>query len=340
MTHSEVMSQPTEETSRQAPLRSGNKRGTLALLLSVIALGLLFYPAIRQGVITVAGPQRWLPAQLPYVSRLPAGPDAKLLAADLAGSVSVLEEQLANLEASIAELREAAAANTDAASIQALEQRLIGLKDQFVALDARDATSDVALKNQISKLDQRLADTAAPEMASLLAARLALLSISRGLRPDDLDAITAAAAADPAMSDIVAKLKVLAEQNIPPTSLLRERFPALAHTALRQATREQLGWWDSSVFAVRSSLSDLGVGVGADESKDSLVIDEANKQLDLGRLQQALFEIDGGSPELKSILSGWINDARQRLAIDDGLLQLVNLLLMRVTTTSAAAGAG
>ena len=84
MTHSEVMSQPTEETSRQAPLRSGNKRGTLALLLSVIALGLLFYPAIRQGVITVAGPQRWLPAQLPYVSRLPAGPDAKLLAADLA----------------------------------------------------------------------------------------------------------------------------------------------------------------------------------------------------------------------------------------------------------------
>ena len=390
MTHSEVMSQPTEETSRQAPLRSGNKRGTLALLLSVIALGRLFYPAIRQGVITVAGPQRWLPAQLPYVSRLPAGPDAKLLAADLAGSVSVLEEQLANLEASIAELREAAAANTDAASIQALEQRLIGLKDQFVALDARDATSDVevrnqfsqldrrladlantdaagiqmleqrltglkdqfvaldardatsdvALKNQISKLDQRLADTAAPEMASLLAARLALLSISRGLRPDDLDAITAAAAADPAMSDIVAKLKVLAEQNIPPTSLLRERFPALAHTALRQATREQLGWWDSSVFAVRSSLSDLGVGVGADESKDSLVIDEANKQLDLGRLQQALFEIDGGSPELKSILSGWINDARQRLAIDDGLLQLVNLLLMRVTTTSAAAGAG
>ena len=70
------------------------------------------------------------------------------------------------------------------------------------------------------------------------------------------------------------------------------------------------------------------------------MIDEANKQLDLGRLQQALFEIDGGSPELKSILSGWINDARQRLAIDDGLLQLVNLLLMRVTTTSAAAGAG
>ena len=149
MTHSEVMSQPTEETSRQAPLRSGNKRGTLALLLSVIALGLLFYPAIRQGVITVAGPQRWLPAQLPYVSRIPASPDAKLLAADLAGSVSVFEEQLASLEASIAELRQTAAANTDAASIQELEQRLSGLKDDLVALDARYASSDVALKNQI-----------------------------------------------------------------------------------------------------------------------------------------------------------------------------------------------
>jgi len=302
----------------------------------------------------------------------------------------VFEEQLANLEVSIAEVRQAAAANTDAASIQSLEQKLTGLKDQFVALDVRDATSDVAVKNQIlqldrrladtantdaasiqaleqkltglkdqfgaldtrdatsdvavknqiSQLDQRLADTAAPEMASLLAARLALLSVSRGLRPDDLDAITAAAAADPAMSDIVAKLKVLAEQNIPPASLLRERFPALAHTALLQATREQLGWWDSSVFAVRSTLSDLGVGVHADESKDTLVIAEARKQLDLGRLQQALFEIDAGSPELKSILSGWTNDARQRLAIDDGLLQLVNLLLMRVTTPSAPAGAG
>jgi hypothetical protein len=177
-------------------------------------------------------------------------------------------------------------------------------------------------------------------MASLLAARLALLSVSRGLRPDDLEAMTAAAAADPAMSDIVAKLKVLAEQNIPPTSLLRERFPALAHTALLQATREQLGWWDSSVFAVRSSLSDLGVGVNAEERKDSLVIDEAIKQLDLGRLQQALFEIDAGSPELKSMLSGWINDSRQRLAIDDGLLQLFNLLLTRVRTNSTPAEAG
>ena len=54
----------------------------------------------------------------------------------------------------------------------------------------------------------------------------------------------------------------------------------------------------------------------------------------------ALFEIDAGSPELKSILSGWINDSRQRLAIDDGLLQLVNLLLMRVRATSAPAQAG
>ncbi|MEI7601767.1 MAG: hypothetical protein WCJ41_20930 [Aestuariivirga sp.] len=280
MTHSEIISQPAVETARQAARRSGDKRGTLALLLSIVALGLLFYPAIRHGAIMVAGPQRWLPAQLPYVSRIPANPDAKLLAS----SVSVFEEQLANLEASISEVRQAAAANTDAASIHALEQRLTALMDQFVALDARDATSDNAVKNQISQLDRRLADTAAPEIASLLAARLALLSVSPGLRPDDLDAITAAAAADPAMSDIVAKLKVLAEQNIPPASLLWERFSALAQSALLQATREQLGWWDSSVFAVRSTLSDLGVGGGADESKDTLVIAECLSREFLNRM--------------------------------------------------------
>ena len=280
MTHSEIISQLAVETARQAARRSGDKRGTLALLLSIVALGLLFYPAIRHGAIMVAGPQRWLPAQLPYVSRIPANPDAKLLAS----SVSVFEEQLANLEASISEVRQAAAANTDAASIHALEQRLTALMDQFVALDARDATSDNAVKNQISQLDRRLADTAAPEIASLLAARLALLSVSPGLRPDDLDAITAAAAADPAMSDIVAKLKVLAEQNIPPASLLWERFSALAQSALLQATREQLGWWDSSVFAVRSTLSDLGVGGGADESKDTLVIAECLSREFLNRM--------------------------------------------------------
>lgn len=296
--------------------RSGGERATLALLLAAAAVALSLFPAFSYGLEMVVGLQHMRPAQRLETSGQTA-PSASPTPVVLSTAPEV-EAQLAALNTSVAELRKIAEEGPDAERLQAFEQDVS------------------AMKQQISLLDQRVSMAVAPDVAALLAARLALLSVNRGLRPDDLDAITSAAAADPVMAEAVANLKVLVEQNIPPVSLLRERFPGLAQNALLQASRAGLGWWDSGVFAVHSTLSRIGVGHGTDETRDSLVIAEVERNLDLGRLQQALFELDAGSAELKSLMSGWINDAKQRMALDDGLLQLVNLLLARIDPAARA----
>lgn len=310
-------------------------RATIGLALAVVALSLPLYPSIKQGIESLAGPQQWLPERLYEASGSSQVPAAVTASGSASRPEAGVEVRLTAVETSLAELQSAVAQSDATTRIDSVQQSLAIAQERLSTLDTRLAASEATTSTKIEQLDKRLSEKLAPEVTSLLTARLALLSAVGGLKPDDLDAITAAAAADLHLAEAVARLTVLVEQEVPPLSLLRERFPGLARVALAQATERRMGWWDSSIHSIKSTLSDLGFGRGAEATRDSVVIAETARQLDLGRLPQAMFELDSASAELKSLLSGWINDARQRIALDAALLQLVDLMLTRASASAA-----
>lgn len=239
MTHTDIIpasviaaEEAKPNAAAQGARPSGTMLATLALVLAVAALALPFYPAIKHRFEGLAERQPWLPKQLAEVDGLAAASKPVANNADSGSLLAAVETRLAAVESSIAELRSAPQQGLDTARVDAIEQGLAAVKEQLSALDTRLVTSDTITKADIARLDLRLSERTAPEVTSLLAARLALLSAIGGLQPTDLDAIAAAAAADPAMAEAVAELKVLVDQKIPPLSVLRESFPRLAAVAL------------------------------------------------------------------------------------------------------------
>lgn len=288
----------------------------LAVILSSAALLIQFTPALQRQIQEITGAS-------PFASVLPgSGADHGSPSAD----ASRLESQLLRIEQSVASLEAAASSNEDASN--ALQQ----VQDRITALEGAVKAFRSDMEASVLRLRTVIDGVVKPGELPLIAARIALRHAAGALDRDDAAVLAALAADEPSLVEPVARLKVLADQDIPTLSALRDRYHEQQQAAAAMARRARLDWWQVPVSYARSGLSDWGISSPAVEEKDQAVIRSVSDELDAGRLERALFELQAGSQELRAELSSWESAARLRLALDETVLEIVDGVLNQITS--------
>lgn len=340
MNNDDPSSPPPQGTQQHnTPERTPRGRGltALALLAALVGVGLHFHPHILGQAEKFTGPQPWInniEEFLTYRRPQPLSVAAPEQSGAATNAATGQSGELDTILASLAALRgkiEHLEAEPPAAKLMA---ELARVRQDLDSLSQRQAASEKAAMQQLQRIetvlgqhDQRLAVATAPQVGALLVARLALVSVNRAMTATDVEQLTGVAALDPALSEAVATLKVLAGQDIPSLAALRSQFEAARTPALSEARSTQLPWWQVGISSARSTMSDWGIARPLQESKDELIVTQAQRRLDLGDIRGALFELDSASPELKNALTLWLDQAHLRLSLDDALFQLVDSMI-------------
>lgn len=321
-----------------SPSRRRNGLALLALSAAVAAVAIQFHPLILGQLRQVLGPQPWISTIEGALSPRPAlgaaataefsGNGDEAVAAALA-ELETLRTETADLKAAVAQLEQGAALVVRPEDLAALQSKLDAQAQAGVALNEQMAQQLRQVAADLATVEQRLSVAQPSHLASLLVARMALVNSTRTLTAEEVEQLASVAAVDPALSEVVATLKVLAGQPIYSFAALRERFAAEHEAALEYARGAQLQWWESGLSSAHSTMANWGLTRPVEESKDDLVVAEAMRLLDLNNLRGALFQLDSASPELKEALAQWRDQAQLRQTFDDTLLQLVDILISR-----------
>lgn len=289
-----------------------------AIVMSSAALLLQFTPALQRQIQEFA-------AVSPLATVLSRnGAEGHSSSRDLGR----LESELSRIGQSVASLTVAASSGENA--MKAVQQ----VQDRIAALERATQASRSETEMSIAQIRKVIDDVAMPGELALIAARIALRYAAGALDGSDVTVLAALAADEPSLIEPVARLKVLADQDIPTLGALRDRFHKKQQAAAAIARRARLDWWEVPVSYARSGLSDWGISRPAAEEMDQAVTRSVADELDAGRLARALFELHAGSLELRAELSSWESAARLRLALDETVLEIVDGVLNRITSAS------
>lgn len=341
------------------PSQAGGGRGlaTLALLVAIAAIAVPFYPDLRLAAETYLGPVAWLPERIGLAPVRMVDPASGSTPAPV-----IMPPEFAEMQASIAKLSGDvalldAAKNEASVSLKSSEEaakQMAALQSKLSALETSVTAGNVEMKaavsgNQaaiaelqagVSALTKRYADLSAPGDAPLLAAKLTLLAVNGTLAPEDIDPLAGLVGSDPALADAAAQVKALTGGDVLTVDALQTQFSAAKDGALQRARRLQLTWLEAGLSTAHALLSDLGFTRPHAEEKDELVIAEATRQMNNGRLERALFELQAASPELRQQLAPWISAAQLRINLDTSIQQLIDGLMQRQTKTMGSPDAG
>lgn len=280
----------SQQPTRQHPatstlIASGIFGGLVALALA----GSMQYAGIVPGL----GPEQTtqppsidaaeLDAMKAEIGRLAAQPQAP-------ASDPALAERLTALEASVAEVNAAPAA--DAAAVEALKTQLVAAEQAIESLRAEIASNKQALDQSATRLAEAERKLEEPrndvEMARAIALAGLKTAIDRG-GPflSELDALKSVSPDDPA----VASLTPLASTGVPSRSDLARDFNQIAEDILaainQPATGE--GWTDRLLASARSLVKVRPVGNVEGDTPEAIVARVENK-IQNGDLKGALLE--------------------------------------------------
>jgi exonuclease VII small subunit len=287
---------------------------TLAIIMSSATLLVQFTPSLQRQIMEITG----------------SGPSTTVLVGNASDPVSSstarLESDVAGLEQSIASLEAAALAGEETSkTVRMIQERINVVEGEVKALRVEMEASAEQIRKAVDSV-------ARPGELPLIAARIALRHAAGALDKNDAAVLAELAAEEQSLIEPVARLRVLADQDIPTLGALRDSYHDRRHSAAATAGRARLDWWQFPVSYARSGLSDWGVSQPAAEEKDQDVIRTVSDELDAGRLEQALFELQAGSLELRTELSSWESAARLRLALDQTVIEIVDGVLNRLSS--------
>lgn len=301
---------PTAAAPKPAPKKRKSRLGLLALTTAVVSLGLHFLPlATGQDVTRLVSDLRNDPVSAVTAS---ASPDLGTLQRQIAD----MQQKVDGLESALNQKAE----EQGSALATTLETTRTELRDELSAIETR-----------LQQHDKQLAMTVQPQPLSLLIARTALMSANRSLTADDIRSLEMLAAFDPKLAENVATLKVLVEKQIYPLDVLRDQFLSMSAEALMAARKAQMEWWESGLSSAHSKMADWGIAGPAQKQKDDLAVEAARRDLELGNIGGALLQIEAASPELKTALAPWMDQANLRLDFDTALQGLVDTIVGRAT---------
>lgn len=250
--------------------------------------------------------------------------------AELKTVVSSYQAQLAELKSATSDLQ--TQLGEIQSSVSSHQAQLGELKSVASGLQAQLGE----IKSGMEKLAEAYAKLSAPDNGPLLAAKLVLLSVNGALAPEDIDPLARLVGADPALAEAAARVRTLTGEDVLTVAALQAQFEAIKNMALERARRLQLTWLESGLSTAHAVLADLGLTHPQSEEKDELVIAEATREMNNGRLGRALFELQAASPELRQQLAAWTSAAQLRINLDTSLQQLIDGLMERQAKPAGA----
>lgn len=330
----------SRDTSPASVRRGPGFISMLALLIALIALLIPNYVPVRQTVERYAGPLPWLPRHFTEADLSTA---AAITASEpsIAAELAAFQSQIDGLTDGLVVLREAdQRTSASLADLLSEVEKAAKIDKQIYATKEDAKRSEEALSRSVARLEESYSLLSAPLERPLIAAKLVLLAANGTLTPSNVEVLATAVGTDPALTAAAARLKTLASEDVPTYAALFAAFRERAPGAADAARRLRESGWDSVVGSVNSFLSQLSLGGPTDDDKDSIVLIQATRQLDNGRLSRAVFELQAASPELRHELASWISAAELRMSFDAALMDIVNGLLKQTPTPSSNASAG
>jgi len=243
-----------------------------------------------------------------------------------------------------------ASEGSNASTIQEMQNSISELKAKNAALaDAELGTGD---SNELSELSARVSkiEKALPELATAAsrgaadtksaAAAIAFANLKAAVsegRPfaTELDTI---GTLSPSATDLGA-LPAYAENGIPTVPELARLFDAAKDSALAATAPPSSGGslLDSLMASAESLVKVRRVDATATGDTPSAVLARAEAALDKGDLATAIKEVGTLQGAPRDAFSGWLDQARARLAADETLKRLESLLLVSVSGGSEPA---
>ena len=293
-----------EHVAAPKQMRSGLTGGilsNLSILIAVTALGLHFLPEIQRGIETLA----------------------QSLPASIGGLLATITRQVPpSLGAEAAE-----------AEVSKVAGRVESLESELLALSSKTAAD-------IARLNEAVGSLAEPGKLPLIVARIVLRHASSSLERRDIDTLASLAGSHSSLAEPVAQLKALALEDVPTVGALRDAFREQQNAAQEAARRARMHWWEVPVAYARAGLSDIGISQSAAVDQDQNVMEQMARELDSGRLDKALLELQAASQELQSELSAWASAARLRLLLDQAVLLVIDGLLEQISLSKSNVSPG
>ena len=246
----------------------------------------------------------------------------------LAGRVAALERALSELQEGLGE------AGPEPGPVgAALADRVAALEQTVrapVPAEARGEAVDAGLEADLRQLSRELADLRAGAAANRSGPALVLAvgQMREALRTsepfaEELEAVQALAADDPAVAEALAAFPGRAEAGIPTAAELAARFDGVAGAVVRAAAAARDGGWVeqalaglASVVTVRPTGEEVGgTGPGA-------AVARAEARLAAGDLDGAVAALASLRGPAAAAAAGWLDGARARLAAERGLKAL------------------
>ncbi len=245
----------------------------------------------------------------------------------LAGRVAALERALSELQERLGE------PGPEPGPVAALADRVAALEQTVrapVPAEARGEAVDAGLEADLRQLSRELADLRAGAAANRSGPALVLAvgQMREALRTsepfaEELEAVQALAADDPAVAEALAAFSGRAEAGIPTAAELAARFDGVAGAVVRAAAAARDGGWVeqalarlASVVTVRPTGEEVGgTGPGA-------AVARAEVRLAAGDLDGAVAALASLRGPAAAAAADWLDDARARLAAERGLKAL------------------
>lgn len=348
-----VLSRPTERPKVRQPAKRGNALAVIALVIGLASIALQFQAPILSQIERAAGSQPWVrelyqmlapmvpKSEVAAVTPVPETTEAASQAAtDFGAAYDDIRASLAALGQAVERLDEAALDDVTADDLAEVKSQLTVLAEAQATVQGQTAQQIGQVEALLADHDRRLAVVQQSPMASLMVARVALVSATGTVSAREVELLATAAALDPALSESVATLKVLAGQDIVSLAALRDQFADQREAALSAARSAQLEWWEAGLSSVQTTASDWGLAGPRHHSKDDIAVENAAHRLDVGDLTGALFELEAASPEIKDALRLWLDQAQLRVTFDETLLQLVDALIHREGKSPGSSSSG
>lgn len=278
--------------------------------------------------------------------------DAAAISRQVAEAEQRLDSQIQSKVQSEVEsaLASGAAPSADAKSVEALKTEVADLDAKLKALTEAALSADEGsnLKPEISALERRLSaiETMLPSLAEEIDAenaqtKRANLAIAfSGLRDavvagrpyaTELTTMTALSPDSEELADLIE----YEDTGIPTVSMLTEQFGPLRDKALAALSESEQGLLGRLLGSAQSLVKVRRIGEDAEGDGPDAILARADAQLEAGKLQEAVMELEDLDGPPAALFAPWIDGALARLDAESALQRLQDALLV-----SLVGGAG
>lgn len=250
-------------------------------------------------------------------------------------AIATLQAEAAGRDARLADLE--ARLETVTTDLTAATEQMMAIGATLTDLDqaVRAAGAETAAMAETlrGEIDRVTLSTGPTQAFALAVSQLQEASRTGAPFPAAQATVQALAATDPALMTLVTPLAGPAADGVPTAASLASSFEATA-AAIRQAVAENRegSWIDRSLSTVTSVVTIRRTSGEASGDSLDAVLDRTADRLEVGNVAGAIEALDGLDGPAADAATGWLADARDRVALDAAVAALTQEAITRLAS--------